>query len=199
MKVIGITGGVGSGKSEVLNYLHSRYDAVIMEADRTGHELLSQDEGIARAVKEEFSESITDEYGRIDREKLGSLCFRDSKRLEKLNEIIHPAVKRRFYEEVKRAREQGIKIFVIEAALLIEGGYREDVDSLWYIYSNRKLRMQRLAKNRGYSEEKSRNIMENQLSEELYQAHSSVIIDNSGTLADMYSQVDRALVKEKLL
>ena len=120
--MIGITGGVGSGKSEVLNYLKDRYEAVIMEADKTGHQLLSDNKEVIADVIGLFGKEILNERGEIDREKLGRVCFENSEKLEALNQVIHPAVKKAFLLEVKEAERQNKKFFIIEAALLIECG-----------------------------------------------------------------------------
>lgn len=191
MRVIGITGGVGSGKSEVLNYLKDRYEAVIMEADKTGHKLLSENKEVISAVTEIFGKEIRNEQEEIDREKLGRLCFENSEKLEALNQVIHPAVKKEFLLERERAERQKKKIFVIEAALLIECGYKKDVDSLWYIYCDREIRIDRLIRNRGYSREKCESIMGNQVDETVFREYCDVIIDNSKDLNFMYIQVDR--------
>lgn len=189
--MIGITGGVGSGKSEVLNYLKDRYEAVIMEADKTGHRLLSENKEVIADVIKLFGRDILNERGEIDREKLGRVCFENSEKLEALNQVIHPAVKKAFLLEVKEAERQNKKFFIIEAALLIECGYKDDLDSLWYIYCDREVRIERLIKNRGYSKEKCENIMGNQVNEAVFRKHCDVIIDNSKDLNFMYRQVDR--------
>lgn len=195
MRIIGITGGVGSGKSEVLNYLKKRYAAKIMEADKTGHELLSDNKEIAASVEAIFGKTVLDGEGRIDREKLGRESFGKNDKIEALNQIIHPAVKRVFLSEVERAEAEGCEVFVIEAALLIECGYKKEVDCLWYIYCDKEVRIERLMKNRGYSREKSLNIMKNQISEQSFRKNCDVVIDNSGDLTAMYSQVDLAMSK----
>lgn len=191
--MIGITGGVGSGKSEVLNYLKDRYEAVIMEADKTGHRLLSENKEVIADVIEFFGKEILNERGEIDREKLGRVCFENSEKLEALNQVIHPAVKKTFLLEVKEAEGQNKTVFVIEAALLIECGYKNDLDSLWYIYCDREVRIERLIKNRGYSKEKCESIMGNQMNEAVFRKHCDVIIDNSKDLNFMYRQVDRSI------
>lgn len=191
--MIGITGGVGSGKSEVLNYLKDRYEAVIMEADKTGHRLLSENKEVIADVIKLFGRDILNERGEIDREKLGRVCFENSETLEALNQVIHPAVKKAFLLEVKEAEGQNKKFFIIEAALLIECGYKDDLDSLWYIYCDREVRIERLIKNRGYSKEKCESIMGNQMNEAVFRKHCDVIIDNSKDLNFMYRQVDRSI------
>lgn len=193
MRIIGITGGVGSGKSEVLKYLEDRYRARIMEADKTGHCLLAEDESVIKAVESAFGSEVLGNNGKIDRERLGKACFSNRDKLERLNRIVHPAVRRTFREELERAKREGIRLFVIEAALLIEGGYKKELDSLWYIYCDKEIRIDRLMKNRGYSREKSLAIMGNQISEEDFKEHCDVIIDNSGEISRMQAQVDLEL------
>ena len=166
MKLIGVTGGVGSGKSEILRYLQTTYNCRILMADDA-----------ARAL-----------------EAPGGGIYEDLIAL--LEEYVHPAVKIYALDEYKKECEAGrIDFFVLEAALLIEAGYTADMDSLWYIYCNADERRRRLRASRGYSDEKIDNIMKSQLSEEIYRKNADVVIDNSGDLAVSCRQVDEALQK----
>ena len=120
--------------------------------------------------------------------------FADASLLEKVNQLIHPAVKVYLLEHLEKARAAGeVELFFVEAALLIECGYGELVDEMWYIYADEQVRRERLKKARGYSEEKIENIMAKQLPEQKFRENCDFVIDNSGELADSYRQIDRKL------
>lgn len=193
---IGITGGIGSGKSEVLKYIDSTYKAKIFEADKVAHGLLDT-EAVIRDLSNIFGNNII-KNGVVDRTALGELCFNNSYNLDRLNSIIHPAVKKIFDNEVRKAGEAFVDVFVIEAALLIECGYKPLLDSLWYISSDTKIRIKRLMKNRGYSRQKCVSIISSQVNDEVYESNCDIIIDNSNELDDMYLQVDRIMTEFKI-
>ncbi|MCD8338490.1 MAG: dephospho-CoA kinase [Lachnospiraceae bacterium] len=177
-KVIGITGGVGAGKSTLLSYLNEYYGACILEADKIGHQVQQPGETCWRRITEIFGREILKEDGTIDRGLLGAVVYADRKKMEQLNAIVHPAVKERILEKIASSGSK-CSIIVIEAALLLEDHYDEICDEVWYIYADEETRMRRLMKSRGYSREKVRQIMQNQLSEEEFRRRSQVVIDNS--------------------
>ena len=224
MRKIGMTGGVGSGKSEVLRFLKEEYGAVILMADEISHEqMLPGSEGWQR-IREEFGDEIlADEDGSafpagadaegsafpaeadaegssfpaeadaegkksrkekenrpVDRKKLGAVVFGDPEKLAVLNGILHPAVKRAIERRFREEEEKGTELLVLEAALLLQDGYPEMLDEIWYVYVDPETRIKRLSEGRGYSREKSLSIMENQLPEEAYRKAADFILDNSG-------------------
>ena len=125
---------------------------------------------------------------------MAATIFQSEELLEKVNAIIHPAVKDMILCEIKQTREKGdVSFFFIEAALLIECGYLNIVDEMWYIYAKEDVRRERLKQSRNYSDEKIDAIMDSQLKEEEFRKHCRVIIDNSGSLEDAYEQIDRKL------
>ncbi len=195
MKVIGITGGVGAGKSRILNFLKETFHARVFEADKAGHQVMEPGTKGFREILSVFGQEILGEDGRIDRESLGALVFSDGEKRIRLDRIIHPAVKEMAVEEIARAREEGeASLFVIEAALLIEDHYEEICEELWYIYADRKVRRERLRTFRGYPEEKITAIFESQLSDEKFREHCQEVIDNSGSIEKAYEQI-RELLK----
>ena len=193
MKIIGITGGVGAGKSEVLNFIAGRYDATVVEADQVGYLVMQPGKEAFEPVAELFGPSVVKEDQTLDREKIAQIVFEDRKLLEKLNAIVHPAVKRYIRRAIQMEQEAGTEIFVVEAALLIEDKYDEICDELWYIYADENVRMHRLMKNRGYSVEKIRGILANQLSEEEFESHCDFEIDNSGDFQDTVRQIEQRM------
>jgi len=195
-KIIGITGGVGSGKSVVLNYLKEKYQAVIIEADRLAEKLMEPGEMVYLAVVEAFSEEILDaETKKIDRKKMAEIVFHDSEKLEELNSIVHPLVKKAILQSISTWEKGGRKQpFVIEAALLIQDGYKKICDEIWYIHVSKEVRITRLISSRGYSREKCLSIMENQPGDEYFTENTNLTIENDGELAEVFKAIDRAVI-----
>lgn len=191
---IGITGGIGAGKTEILSYIGKHYKCEIYLADQVAHEVKKPGTECFRALIDLLGREILASDGQIDKGRMAEKIFGDSSLLEKVNGIIHPAVKEYLLEHLEKAREAGeVELFFVEAALLIECGYRKLVDEMWYIYADENVRRNRLKQARGYSGEKIESIMSKQLSEQKFRENCDFIIDNSGTLADSYRQIDRKL------
>lgn len=200
MKVIGITGGVGSGKSALLAYIKEHYSCRIILADEAAHQVKEPGQPCYEKLVELLSGDILNEDGTIHKGKMAEKIFGDRKLLEAVNAIIHPAVKELILDQIQKERIKGeIQFFFVEAALLIEGGYLNLVDEMWYIYAEENVRRKRLFSSRGYSEEKIDSIMASQLSETEFRKHCRVVIDNSGSLEEAARQIDRELrnCKEK--
>ncbi|MBR1910255.1 MAG: dephospho-CoA kinase, partial [Lachnospiraceae bacterium] len=171
MKVIGITGGVGSGKTEVLNLIDGMTKCVIIRADELAKSLEVRGEVCFDPLIELLGEGVLQENGEIDPKKMAQMIFaEESGNLrDKVNGIIHPAVKKRILSMIKEAdNEKKVEFFFIEAALLIEDHYDLIVDELWYIYADENVRRQRLRDSRGYSDEKIEGIMASQSSDEVF-------------------------------
>ena len=170
MKFIGITGGVGAGKSEILSHLAKKTGIKVMLADEIAHDRMEPGTDCYRCLAEAFAgEDIFLPQGGFDRGKLAEVIFSDPGKRERLNAIIHPAVKEyvlRVREEEERRGET--RMLVLEAALLIEEHYDAVCDELWYIYTDEAHRRERLMKSRGYSPEKISGIFASQLPEETY-------------------------------
>lgn len=193
MRVIGITGGVGSGKSRVLAFLQERFSAVICQADHVAWELQKPDEDCYRQIITEFGQKILNEDGTINRDMLGVVVFSDGEKLSALNAIMHPQVKQRILEKMASEKAKGTPLFVIEAALLLEENYDDICDEVWYIYTESSVRVQRLKDNRSYSDEKIASIMNHQLSDETFRVRCQVVIDNSGDFSDTCYQIEQAM------
>ncbi len=132
--------------------------------------------------------------GCIDRDRMAARIFVDNELLKKVNAIVHPAVRQYLENAVRKARAEGnTELFFIEAALLIENGYRDYVDEMWYIYAPIAVRKERLRQSRSYSDAKTEQIMQSQLTEERFRQNCDFVIDNGGTLAEAYEQVRKRL------
>ena len=156
MRVIGVTGGVGSGKSAVLNYIEAHFDARIVKADEVGHMLMMPWGKCYEPVVKLFGDWVVKGDGSLDRQAIAQIVFKDSEMLKKLNGIIHPEVKKYIVNEIERSRKEETEFFFLEAALLLEEKYDEICDEIWYIYCEKEVRMERLRRDRGYSDERIR-------------------------------------------
>lgn len=201
MKVLGITGGVGAGKSTVLTHLFEKYRARVIQADQVAHLLEEPGQECYRRIVELFGEDILAGEGTIDRKKLGEKVFREPESLKRLNGVVHPAVKAYIIEEIQKEREEGRAPFlVIEAALLLEDHYDEICDEIWYVHTDRKVRKKRLMESRGYTEDKTEEIMKNQLPDGLFFKQCQFVVDNSSDfIENTYEQIDRGLVEHEFL
>ena len=195
MRFIGITGGVGAGKSAILSYLAKKERTRVMLADEIAHDLMKPGTSCYDKLKQCFGkEDIYLPDGNFDRNKMAAVIFGDDAKRAQLNAIVHPAVKTWILNEIGQQKQNHIcKLFVIEAALLIEDGYTEICDEIWYIYAEESVRVKRLMESRGYSLDKCRAVMQNQSEEAYYRKNTSARIDNSLTFAETEKQVDALL------
>jgi dephospho-CoA kinase len=199
--ILGITGGVGAGKTTVLTYLAQRYGARILELDRVAEKL--QKPGAAcyedmLKLLRTYTETagmkgqLLQKDGSFDRSAVAALVFADRALLEKLNGIIHPAVRRYVAEQVKNSAPG--ELTVIEAALLLEERYDEICDEIWYIYADEDTRRRRLKSSRGYSDERITSMIQSQRSDDSFRALCALAIDNSSeNVQNTFWQLDRAL------
>ena len=195
MRFIGITGGVGAGKSAVLDYMASKRGVRVLLADEIAHMLMEPGTDCYEKIKKCFAgEDIFCADGHFDRFKLAQVIFSEEEKRARLNGIVHPAVKNYVINEAGRERKRGaLHFLILEAALLIEEHYDEICDELWYIYTEEAVREKRLMETRGYSKEKVRQIFDSQLKEKEYRRYCKTVIDNNGDLAQTYAQIDAAM------
>lgn len=192
--ILGITGGVGSGKSTVLNYLKDKYHAVIIEADLVAKYIMEPGNIVYEQVRKNFKDLKMSDDGFIDRGYLATVVFNDEKKLKLLNSIVHPGVKEEIKKIINNAQTNDKEcLIVIEAALLIEDGYNDICDRIWYIYCEKEVRIRRLMESRGYTREKALNIMKNQMSEEDFKMNTDAFIDNTHNIIDTGKQIDKLL------
>lgn len=190
MKIIGITGGVGAGKTQVLSYIDQHYRCRIIRADEAAHLLYEPGQECYDRLVELLGDAILRPDGSIDKAKMAAAIFGDRTLLEGVNKIVHPAVKKYILEQIAYEKDKKeVDYFFIEAALLIEEHYDQIVDELWYIHSDAAVREKRLAENRNYSAQKTADIMKGQLSEEEFRKHCKVVISNNGDLEETYQQI----------
>ena len=194
MHIIGITGGVGAGKSEVLSYIKEKYNCRIILADEVGHLVKMPGQSCYEKLVKLLGEEVLLPDGNIDKAKMAELIFKDSKLLEQVNALIHPAVEQYVLDEIEKEKAQGaLDFFFVEAALLLESGLREFMECIWYIYADEEVRRNRLKKARGYSDEKIDGILASQKSEEEFKKQCDVIIYNNGLIEETKKQIDKKL------
>ena len=193
MHILGITGGIGSGKSEVLHLLSDTPDSCIVEADRLAHQLMMPGRAAYRKIVECFGKEILAQDGTIDRSILGRIVMQSPENLEQLNRIVHPAVKKSIRGRIKRAEGRGVRLFVIEAALLIQDGYRSICDELWYIFVEREIRIRRLLETRGGTRGKWEAFLANQPEERFFRENTDVTIENNGTKEELCLKINNEL------
>lgn len=194
MKTIGITGGVGSGKSTVLNILKEICSCDIIQADEVARQLMSKGAKAYVEVLDFFGEEILASDREIDRKLLADIIFKSPNKRMVLNSIVHPLVKKEIINMINLHKiNNDVDYTFVEAALLLEDHYEIFMDEVWYIYANEDARRIRLKNSRGYTDEKISDMIKSQLSEEKFRELTDHIIDNS------YSEEETRLQLEKLI
>ena len=190
MKVIGLTGGIGSGKSTVLRFL-AELGAAVIDADKVGHEALKPDAEAWREVIAAFGKQILAPDGTIDRSKLGEIVFGDAESLSRLNQIMHPRMHEMVKARLEDYRKQGVDVVVLEASLLIESGRASSVDEVWVTVAPEDTVLRRLKRKSGLSEAQALARIRSQLSLEERLKRADVVINTDCSLDKL-----RAKVKE---
>lgn len=194
MKVYGITGGAGTGKSEVIKMLQQNFGGCVIMSDEVARELMQKGNISYQLIVEYFGRDILMDDGEIDRKKLADHVFNNKEALEKLNSMTHPYVKDEIGKLIAEAEASGECRFVaLESAILLECGYEDICDEFWYVYTKPEIRRQRMKETRNYSDEKVDSVMRNQQPDEVFFEQCSFVIKNNTTLSDVYAQL-----KEKL-
>ncbi|TMQ93453.1 dephospho-CoA kinase [Actinomadura soli] len=187
MLKVGLTGGIGSGKSEVSARLRER-GAVVIDADKIAREVVEPGTPGLAAVVAEFGEEVLLPSGVLDREKVGRIVFGDPERLAALNAIVHPLVGERTRELMDAAPAGAVVVY--DVPLLLENGMAEMYDEVVVVDAPEEVQLDRLVARRGMTEEDARARMASQASRAERRAVATHVIDNSGTLDDLKSQVD---------
>lgn len=188
--VIGLTGGVGSGKSYVLSLMERRYGALILEADRLCAALMEPGGSCYEPLLDLMGRDMTDEEGRIRRDVMAERIFGDEALRGAVNGLLHPAT----FEAARAAIEASKSPLVVyESALPKEARLKELCDRILYVHVDREKRICRLKRNRGYSREKAEAIMDSQLSEEAYHIFADASLDNGGRRRDTERALDRIM------
>ena len=189
-RVIGITGGVGSGKSTALMLLKEKYDAYICMADELGHRAMDQGTGAYIQIVKQFGPDILACNGEINRNALADMVDQDEGRLHCLNRSIHPYVKREIRKQMERCPA---RLFVLETAILFETGCDRLCDEVWGVIAGDEIRIARLMESRGYSREKAESIMRQQMGSGELAERCDVVLVNDGDRQELLDQLENVL------
>ncbi|HHU32097.1 MAG: dephospho-CoA kinase [Zhaonellaceae bacterium] len=190
MKVIGLTGGIASGKSTVSNKLRE-LGAVIVDADAISREVVKKDGPVWHKIKEHFGSSVLLPSGEINRKALGNIIFNNSEARNVLNSITHPEIFKRAKEKIKALQKSGSKVIVFDVPLLIESGYHTMVDKIWLVYCSKETQIKRLMTRNGLSREEAISRIESQLPLEEKLRYADEIINTEGSLSETEHQVQK--------
>ena len=189
MFVIGLTGGIGSGKSTVSDMLRAKGAAVVY-ADQVGHEVYRPGTAVWDEVVAAFGRQVLTAEGEIDRRKLGGIVFADPEARRRLNAITHPPMRRLMAERLDELRRQGVRVAVLEAALLIEASWVDLTDEVWLTLAPSAVAAERLMQRSGLSREEAEARIASQLSNEERLGHANVVIDTDCSLEEVARRVD---------
>ena len=193
MKVIGLTGGTGSGKSVVSRSLKDA-GAVIVDADRIAHEIILKGEPAYHEIIAYYGTGILDAEGNIIRKKLGEIVFNDKEKLAFLNQCTHKYITAEVKRQITAAKEEGTaKAIIIDAPLLLEAGLETVCDLVWVVYADPEVRAQRVMVRDGITYELAKARISNQKTWEEYKAVANAVIDNSKDLAHLEDQLSELL------
>jgi len=188
MVVIGLTGGIGTGKSTVSRML-ARRGAVIIDADKVGHAAYKPHTEAWEEVVATFGREILREDGEIDRQRLGEIVFQNPEALKQLNQIVHPKMARMMKAEIEGLRDKGTQVVVLEAAVLIEANWLPLVDEVWVVTAAEEMVVRRLQDGKGLTREQAQARIRSQLSPAERARYASVIIENDGLLSEVEDKV----------
>jgi len=188
MFVIGLIGGIGSGKSSVSAILHS-LGVEIIDADKVGHEAYTPNSEGWKKVISVFGQDIVGPENEIDRKKLGSIVFSDPSEMEKLNKLMHPIIHNLVEEKIKLLSNQGVKVVVLEAAILIEANWQDLTDEIWLAKSNQEVVIERVQLRNNFTREEIIKRIQSQMSNDEREKHSDIVIDNNGTIEQLEEKV----------
>ena len=196
--ILEIFGGVGSGKSVILNYLKEKYKAEIIGMDETAHELYRPGEKGFAAVRELLGDEVVAPDGTLDRKKMADILYREPALLDRLNGVIHPLVYQETEDRAKAFVRKAAEAGAPEPLVVIETALPKKVKSdifaeVWYVYTPKEIRKLRLMRDRGYTEERVREIMSRQMSDAEYSAIADWVLENDGSLEEVCRKVDARL------
>jgi dephospho-CoA kinase len=189
MILIGLTGNIASGKSEVAKMLGDR-GATVIDADVLAREVVRPETQALKDIVKRWGKDILKKDGSLDRAALRQIVFADQSELDALNRIVHPGVTRLRDREIARARERGDQIVVCVIPLLFERNLVEEFDAIVLVDTARPLRLERMVASRGLEATDAMNMIAAQMPAELKRARADYVIENNGSLQDLERDVD---------
>ncbi len=196
MKVIGLAGGIGAGKSEVSRIL-GELGAEVLNADRYGHEVYLPGTDGHREVVETFGEDVLQPNGEVDRRALGGKVFGNPEAMAQLNAIAWPRIRQKIEDGIEEQRQLGTGVVVLDAAVLIEAGWTDAADEVWVVIAPEGDVISRLQARNNLTEEQVRARMASQMSSEERVQHADVVVANDGDLEGLQSKIEE-LWQERL-
>jgi dephospho-CoA kinase len=191
VKILGLTGGIASGKSSIADMLRD-LGAVVVDADKIARQIVTPGEPALEEIRKIFGEEFITPEGELDRKRMGALVFSDKKSRDALNAITHPRIAQKMSDMAEAARDQGALAVFLEAALLFEAKWDQGLDGIWVVSVPEELQIKRLMQRDSYNEAqaKARLAAQMPLSEKLKRA--TLVIDNSRSLEETKQFVTKA-------
>ncbi|HPU41404.1 dephospho-CoA kinase [Acetivibrio clariflavus] len=188
MRIIGVTGGIGSGKSTVSKILAS-FGAQVIDADVLARQIVQKGQKALEEIVNYFGEAVLDSEGNLDRKKLSGIVFKDKKKLEALNRITHNYIAEKIIEEIKKIKED--ETVVVDAPIPIEHGFIDVVDEIWTVIADKEVRIKRVMERSGLTYNEVEDRINSQLSDEFYLSISDRVIVNNGSIEELRLQVEK--------
>lgn len=189
MRIIGLTGGIGTGKSTVSSILHN-LGAKIIDADIISRQITTKGSPVLKSLAQAFDSDIIDENGELIRSALASKVFANKDALEELNSITHPAIGDRICEIVEREKElDETDTIVVDVAIPFVHGFRDTVEEIWVVTADKEKRVERIIKRNNYTRDEALNRINSQMSDQEYTSIADVIVENNGDITELEQRV----------
>ncbi len=198
MLKVGLTGSIGCGKSSLSNIL-KKHDIPIIDADIKGREIYENKE-LLRDIEKSFGSSVINKDGTLNRKNLGKIVFNDDYKLEKLNSLTHPVIQNMIKDDLNKYEKFGKKIAVVDAALLIEAGFMNMLDTLVVVTCSEEVQLQRVVLRDNCSEEDAMGRIKSQMPQDEKVKYAEFVVDNSGTIEQLEKEAEKLInsLKEKI-
>ena len=194
MFVIGITGGIGSGKSTVAQ-ICAQTGYPVLDADHISRQVTAVGGSALPAIVERFGPGMLAEDGSLDRQKMAKLVFKDRRSLDRLSQIIHQQVLSEMGEGIEKCRQSGVKAIFLDVPIPVKQGFLDKCDQIWVVWSDEAVRIRRLAE-RGMSEDEARRRIAMQMNDGEYKSLGTHLIENNSDYNDLVRQVSELLSQE---
>ena len=196
MKIVGLTGGISSGKSTVSSYL-KQLKIPVIDADEVARKVVEPNSQGAIEIRKAFGSDVFEEDGSLNRQKLGALIFSNAENRQKLDDLLQPLIKIMILDEIEEYRQKGENMIVLDLPLLFEKHYEKLCEEIIVVYIPKELQLERLMKRNQYTKQEALSRIDSQLSIEEKRKRATVLLDNQGTIQQLYQQVEQWLVETK--
>ena len=196
MKIVGLTGGISSGKSTVSSYF-KQLEIPVIDADEVARKVVEPNSQGAIEIRKAFGSDVFEEDGSLNRQKLGALIFSNAENRQKLDDLLQPLIKITILNEIEEYRQKGENMIVLDLPLLFEKQYEELCEEIIVVYIPKELQLERLMRRNQYTKQEALSRIDSQLSIEEKRKRATVLLDNQGTIQQLYQQVEQWLVETK--